>query len=131
VRREQREEATDAELFDVVIGSEPSAEAAYVKLTCRAELEAALGSAMSSLDDRERALLRHAFVDRRNVDEIGAVYGIHRATAARWIAAARVKLVARTQNDLSERLGVSEREARSIIAAALSGVGSQLLATLR
>jgi RNA polymerase sigma-70 factor (ECF subfamily) len=129
-QRESREEPTDADLFEVVIGAEESAEAAYVKLACRDEFEAALAFAMGELSDRDRSLLRHAFVDRRNIDEIGAVYGVHRATAARWIAAARAQLVEHTRADLTRRLGVSDLEAKSIINAALSGVGSMLLAKL-
>lgn len=127
VQRETREEPTDAELFEVVIGADAGAEAAYVKLACRAELEAALAGAMASLDDRERALLRHAFVDRRSIDEIGVIYAVHRATAARWVASARGKLVERTLEDLTGRLDISLTEARSIVAAGLSGVGSMLL----
>jgi RNA polymerase sigma-70 factor, ECF subfamily len=130
VQRETREEPTDEALFEVMVGSDPSAEAAYVKLACRAELEGALAVAMASLSDRDRGLLRHAFVDGRSVDEIGAIYGVHRATAARWVAAARAQLVDFTRADLVRRLAISETEARSIIAAALSGVGSMLLARL-
>lgn len=128
--RETREQPTDDRLFDVMLGSDANAEAAYVKLTCRAELEAALATAMSRVDDRARCLLRHAFVDGRNIDEIGAIYGVHRATAARWIAAARAELVDATRADLMRRLGISATDAGSIIAAALSGVGSMLLARL-
>jgi RNA polymerase sigma-70 factor, ECF subfamily len=130
VQRETREEPTDDALFDVMLGSDPSAETAYVKLACRAELEGALAFAMGALADRDRCLLRHAFVDGRSVDEIGAIYGVHRATAARWVAAARVQLVELTRADLVRRLAISETEARSIIAAALSGVGSMLLSRL-
>ncbi len=130
-QRERREEpTTDAELFEVVIGAEPGAEAAYVKLTCRAEFEAAFAVAMNELSARDKSLLRHAFVDGRNVDDIGAIYGVHRATAARWVAAARSELVDRTRTDLIRRLDISEAEARSIIVAALSGVGSMLVAKL-
>jgi len=130
VQRESREEPTDEALLDVVIGAEPGAEAAYVKLACREAFEASFAAAMATLDARERALLRHAFVDGRNVDDIGAVYGVHRATAARWVAAAREALVTRTRKDLVRRLGITETEAGSIIAAALSGVGSFLIARL-
>lgn len=126
-QRETREEPTDAELFEVVIGAEPTAEATYIKHTCREEFEAAFAFGMSELDHRDKSLLRHAFVDRRNVDDIGAIYGVHRATAARWVAAARIRLVEQTRADLMLRLGVSETEARSIIIAALSGVGSMLV----
>lgn len=130
-QREMREQPTEVEVFDGVIGSMPGAEAAYVKLACRADFEAALEAAMKSLGDREKNLLRHAFVDLRNVGEIGAIYAVHRATAARWVAAARDKLVEETLANLMRRLRISETEARSIVKASLSGVGSMLLARLR
>jgi RNA polymerase sigma-70 factor (ECF subfamily) len=129
-QRETREEPTDGVLFDGIIGATPGAEAAYLKLACRADFEVALETAMREMDDRERSLLRHAFVDQRSIDEIGAIYAVHRATAARWIAAAREKLALRTLSHLMLRLRVSEAEARSIVAASLSGVGSMLLARL-
>ncbi len=130
VQRETREEPTDDALFEVVIGSSPSAEGTYLKLACREAFEAALAEAVAALADRERALLRHAFVDGRNVDVIGSIYGVHRATAARWIAAARDRLVDLTRARLVAQLRISEAEAQSIIAAALSGVGSRLIARL-
>ena len=129
-QRETREVPTDSPLFEVAIGADPGAELVYLKLTCREELEAALTFALGSLSDRDRALLRHAFVDGRNVDVIGAVYGVHRATAARWVASARERLVEATRQDLMQRLRVSDVEAHSIICAALSGVGSVLLRRL-
>jgi RNA polymerase sigma-70 factor (ECF subfamily) len=129
-QRETREEPIDDELMDIVIGADPGAEAAYVKLTCRAEFEEAFATALASLADRDRGLLRHAYVDGRNVDEIGAVYAVHRATAARWIASARAELVDRTRTNLIRRLAITDAEARSIIAGALSGVGSMLISKL-
>jgi RNA polymerase sigma-70 factor (ECF subfamily) len=129
-QRETREQPTDDELMDDVIGADPGAESAYLKLACRAEFEEAFGAALASLADRDRGLLRHAYVDGRNVDEIGAVYGVHRATAARWIASARTELVDRTRANLIRRLAISDAEARSIIANALSGVGSMLISKL-
>lgn len=128
--RETREVPTDSPLFEVAIGADPGAEMVYLKLACREELEAALTFALGSLSDRDRALLRHAFVDGRNVDELGAIYGVHRATAARWVAAARERLVETTRQDLMQRLRVSDVEAHSIICAAMSGVGSVLLRRL-
>jgi len=128
--RETREVPTDSPLFEVAIGADPGAELVYLKLACREELEAAIACALRLLSDRDRALLRHAFVDGRNVDEVGAVYGVHRATAARWVASARQRLVEATRQDLMQRLQISDVEAHSIICAAMSGVGSLLLRRL-
>jgi RNA polymerase sigma-70 factor, ECF subfamily len=129
-QRETREAPADDHLIELVIGDEPSAEAAYMKLACRAEFEAAFSAALGALSDRDRGLLRYAFVDRRSIDEIGAIYGVHRATAARWVAGARGQLVDLTRADLMRRLAISDAEAKSIIVAALSGVGSMLISKI-
>ena len=81
---------------------------------------------MRGLDDRSKNLLRHAYVDGHGIDAIGAIYGVHRATAARWVERAREQLVTQTIADLMQRHRVSEQEARSIVSTGLSGVGSML-----
>ena len=129
-QRETREEPTDAALFDALMGGTGGADVAYVKLASRAEFEAALSFAMRGLGDRDKNLLRHAYVDGRSIDEIGALYAVHRATAARWVASARTQLVDRTLEDLMRRLRISQSEAQSIVAASLSGIGSMLFAKL-
>jgi RNA polymerase sigma-70 factor, ECF subfamily len=128
--REGRERPTDAAFFDAVIDSSPDVEAAYLKEACRIEFDEALCAALKSLEPRDRALLRYAFADGANVDQIGAVYRVHRATAARWVAAARDLLVERTRAELMARLRVSETEAGSIVRAALSRMGGSLLRRL-
>jgi RNA polymerase sigma-70 factor (ECF subfamily) len=122
--REGRERPTDAAFFDAVLDSGASAEAAYLKLSCRADFQAALAAAFEALEARDKSLLRYAFADGLGVDEVGAIFRVHRATAARWIARARDQLVKGTRAELMKRLGVGERDAASIVRAALSGVGS-------
>jgi RNA polymerase sigma-70 factor (ECF subfamily) len=128
--REARERPTEAAFFESVVDASPDAEAAYLKEACRAEFEQAFAAAMESLEPRDRALLRYAFADGSSVDQIGAVYGVHRATAARWVAAARDALVERTRAELMARLRVSETEAGSIVRVALSRMGMSLLRRL-
>ncbi len=47
--------------------------------------------------------------------EIGAVYGVHGATAARWIAAARETLVRTIRTTFAERLQISKQELESVL----------------
>jgi RNA polymerase sigma-70 factor (ECF subfamily) len=122
--RETREHPKEAAFFDAILDSRADAEAAYLKLSCRAAFEAALTAAFEKLDPRDKSLLRYAFADGLGVDEVGAIFRVHRATAARWIAKARDLLVKNTRAELMKRLGVGERDAASIVRAALSGVGS-------
>jgi RNA polymerase sigma-70 factor (ECF subfamily) len=57
------------------------------------ELEAAFRSSFAALAPRERNLLRYQVLDRLGIDRIGALHGVHRVTAARWIAHARKALI--------------------------------------
>ncbi len=125
--RETRERPTEGAFFDAVVDAQADAEAAYLKQACRAEFEEAFVEAMTRLLPREKLLLRYAFADRMSVDQIGAVYRVHRATAARWVARAREKLVGETRSALRDRLQVGSAEAESIVRAAISGMGSSLI----
>ncbi len=71
---------------------------------------AALRDAVATLSPRLLAALRMSFVDALSIDEIGAVYAVHRATAARWIQRACDDVFARTRELLAERLALSGTE---------------------
>jgi RNA polymerase sigma-70 factor (ECF subfamily) len=57
------------------------------KKTHAPTLNRALEEALTGLEARDRQLLRLHFVERQSVDRIGDLYGVHRATAARWVVA--------------------------------------------
>jgi RNA polymerase sigma-70 factor (ECF subfamily) len=86
-----------------------------LKAQYRVEFAAALGEALLDLDPRERTLLRLSVLDQLGIDEIGAIYAVHRATAARWLVKARGALVAATQKRLAGRLALDEGEVTSVI----------------
>ena len=71
---------------------------------------AALRDAVNALEPRQRAVLRMSFVDGLSIDEIGAVYAVHRATAARWIQRACDGLFDSTRDLLAKRLALSPSE---------------------
>jgi RNA polymerase sigma-70 factor (ECF subfamily) len=84
------------------------------------ELDVALRAALAALDARQRVLLRLHHVDRWSLERLAGLYEISRATAARWLSAARQALYERTKRHLRERLRVTSGEFASI--AALVGV---------
>jgi RNA polymerase sigma-70 factor (ECF subfamily) len=124
--RERREQPTDDAFFDAMLDASADAEVRLVKRMCREDLRAALAAAFSRMPPRDRTVLRYAFADGLGVDDVGAIYRVHRATAARWIAKARDRFVRATHVELTHRLGISRADAMSIIRAALSGFGSWL-----
>ncbi len=87
----------------------------HLKRLYRHEFKQAFESAIASLTARRRNLLRQHFVYGLTTEQIGSVYRVHRATAARWLLAAREQLVAATRNDLGDRLGVGREDVDSIM----------------
>jgi RNA polymerase sigma-70 factor (ECF subfamily) len=77
-----------------------------------------------------RAVLRMSVVDGLSIDEIGAVYGVHRATAARWVQRACNTLYGETRTLMTERLALTATEldrVTALIQSQLSLNLSQLL----
>jgi RNA polymerase sigma-70 factor (ECF subfamily) len=112
-KRARRTVPLDEALLAELAPSDP--ETAALKARCRDELRAAFSAALEALPPRSRTLLRYQLVDGLGVTEIGAIYQVHRATAARWLAKIRDDLVDDTRRRLSERLHLSDAEARSMI----------------
>jgi RNA polymerase sigma-70 factor (ECF subfamily) len=79
------------------------------------ELATAFRAAVGSLPQRDRLLLRMHILGGLSIDAMGAAHGVHRATAARWLARVRERLYKRTRRELLDRLGVSSRELDSIL----------------
>jgi RNA polymerase sigma-70 factor (ECF subfamily) len=75
----------------------------------------AIQTALGELSTRERTVLRLHFCDGLNIDQIGVVYRVHRATVARWIARAREELLETVRKTLRARLGVTPSELRSLL----------------
>lgn len=86
-----------------------------LKAQYRSEFAVALRDAIAALDAEDRTLLRQQIVDQLSIDEIGTAYGVHRATAARWLVRARDKLVAETHTALAARLKLPVDEIESVI----------------
>ncbi|MFN0247014.1 MAG: sigma factor-like helix-turn-helix DNA-binding protein [Kofleriaceae bacterium] len=70
----------------------------------------ALRDAVAELEPRLKSALKMSYVDGLSIDEIGAVYVVHRATAARWIQKACDEVFAKTRELLVERLELSTTE---------------------
>jgi len=98
-----------------VSGGTPDPELDYMKRRYTAEFQAAFQAALEGLTPRERNLLRMHTIDGLNLDQIGAVHRVHRATVARWIAAARESLLERTRKGLEEKLKLQGSEFESLM----------------
>jgi RNA polymerase sigma-70 factor, ECF subfamily len=122
VMRSGKELASDDRIFDSVLDGTDDPEARLVRERCKAELRDGFAAALASLDTRDRNLLRHAFLEEMSIDAIGTVYRVHRATAARWVSAARGRLLDAFRGTMKARLSVTETELESLVRWARSGV---------
>ena len=122
VTRGPKERSSDDDLFSALPCDDDDPEIVHLRAECRGELKGAFAEAIRSLETRDRNLLRHAFVDGLGVDAVGAIYGVHRATAARWLSAARARLMESLRTHLAERLRLEPTEIDSLLRWARSGV---------
>jgi RNA polymerase sigma-70 factor (ECF subfamily) len=103
----------DAVLEARSAGDDP--ELQYMKAAYRAAFKEAFQEALDSLEPRERTLLKQQIVDGLSIDELGALYQVHRATAARWVQSAREKLLTRTRRTFMQSARISSDECESIM----------------
>jgi RNA polymerase sigma-70 factor (ECF subfamily) len=105
----------DADGFDDLPVAADDPELARLKAQHRAAFKAAFEDAVRGLAARERSLLGLAIVKGLGIDKVAAIYGVHRATAARWITQARANLTHAVQERLGARLGVDPAEAAGLL----------------
>lgn len=82
----------------------------------------ALKNAVRALPSRDRNLLRLQLVGRCSIDQLGRMYLVHRATAARWLENARNQVFESVRQQIKAEHRLSDTEFQSIA----RGVQSQL-----
>jgi RNA polymerase sigma-70 factor (ECF subfamily) len=98
----------------------PDPELVYLRRHYGERFRAAFAEAVANLLPRERNLMRHAVIDGLGIDQIAAIYHVHRATAARQLRHARQALVDATRDRLRTALGVTASELESILRVLMS-----------
>jgi RNA polymerase sigma-70 factor (ECF subfamily) len=114
-RKTRREVGLDEEMAEAVPGASSDPELVYLRAKYRAEFQDAFRGAIDALSVQERNLLRHHYIDRLSIDRIGAIYRIHRMTAARRLTAIREKLVESTRRRLADHLALDTAELASVL----------------
>lgn len=129
-KKRDRETSVDRDLDDALgAGGDPVLD--QLKADYRAQFATALREAIAALSAEDRTLLRQQIVDQLSIDELGAAYGVHRATAARWINRARGALVAATRDRLAANLRLPVDEIDSVIRLVQSRLDASVVRFLR
>ena len=105
----------DDEILNVLVSMDAGPELHAAKSLYREKFRAAVEETLSSLSKREKTVLRLHFIDGLNIDGIGAIYRVHRATVARWLVAIRARALADLRQRLSLHLGGTPSELRSLV----------------
>ena len=106
----------DDEVLNLLVSMDAGPEIDAARSLYRDRFRAAVEQTLDSLSGREKTILRLHFVDGLNIEGIGAIYRVHRATVARWLVAIRARVVSELRKRLSLHLGGTPSELRSLIA---------------
>lgn len=90
-------------------------ELGYLKSHYREAFKRAFTTAVSSLTSQQRNILRFNVVEGLSVDQIGAVYRMHRSSVSRRLVGTRKTLLEATREELGRLLKVNGEEFDSIM----------------
>jgi RNA polymerase sigma-70 factor, ECF subfamily len=87
----------------------------YLKKACGDAFQEAFREALATLTPKDRLLLKHRFTYDLSCEEIGAIYGVNRTTAFRWVTDARARLVEATRASIVSRLRLGRGDFSSVV----------------
>lgn len=109
----------------------PDLASRYSRAEINRAIKQAFARAVACMSPRQRNFLRHAQVDMLTLDQIAALYSVHRATVARVLAQARTELSENTRKELAAQLGLADEALDSVVGAADSRLDLSLSRVLR
>jgi RNA polymerase sigma-70 factor (ECF subfamily) len=124
----------DRRAREVLVGSTPvlvaspdhEPETGLLLKAHKVALDEAFQEALALLSSRDRSVLRYHFGEKLSIDEIGAIYRVHRSTVARWIARACEALSEQTRDAFRRRLTVTEETFQRLVGLLESRIGVEL-----
>lgn len=115
INKARREIGIGDDAFFDLLSPASDPQLGYLRELYRTDVEAAVRDAIAAIAEPARALLRYSVVHGWSVDRIAALYGVHRATAARRVTAARAELGDAIRVALCARLAISIDQVDSIV----------------
>lgn len=93
---------------DVFVADGVMPDLAFIREMHREQFSQAFLMAFAELTDRQRTLLKLAYVDGLSMDKIGLIYGAHKSSVSRWLTEAREQLDQSTRSHLKSSLDISD-----------------------
>lgn len=88
----------------------------YLKQEYRGDFSVAFEAAMSQLSAKSRNLLYYHTVQGLSLEQMSAIYRVHRTTVFRWLRDARHEILQYTRENLASRLLLDDSQVDSILA---------------
>jgi RNA polymerase sigma-70 factor (ECF subfamily) len=101
-----------------------------IKRRYKDAFNAALAASLLALPPRDATLLRLHHAEGVSLDALAQMYGAHRATIARWLAAARARVLDAVRARLADELSISPSDVESLVGDLQSQVDISLIALL-
>jgi RNA polymerase sigma-70 factor (ECF subfamily) len=130
VRERIAHRARQAELPERLAQADVNPLSDIVRSRYAADFQEALAAAVRDLSPRDRNLLRLRLVGLCSIDQLGRMYRVNRATAARWLEAVRKRVFEAVRRQLQLAHGLTDREFDSIARSVQSQLDLRLSATL-
>lgn len=105
-----RHEAKEAELPARELAAPTNVELSLIKAQYREAFMAGFTRAVAAASRRDRNLLRLHFLGGVTLEQLAQMYGVHRATVVRWLAAARETVFGATRDHVAETIGAPTEE---------------------
>jgi RNA polymerase sigma-70 factor, ECF subfamily len=122
-RTDHRLSLEDEGVFEHLIAAQnPQTE--LLAAEARTLLRTSLSAAINTLNERDKTLLRLHLFHKMSIDDLGRMYDVHRATAARWLGKIHAQLDLATREQLAKALATSTDHLDSVLAIARSGLSS-------
>lgn len=105
-----RLEEREAELPAREIAAAGNLELSLIKAQYRAAFVDGFARAVATATRRDRNLLRLHFLGGVTLEQLATMYGVHRATVVRWLAAAREAVFGATREHVAAAIGAPPEE---------------------
>jgi RNA polymerase sigma-70 factor (ECF subfamily) len=113
LKAQPRESQLDAKTLESFVVGTTGAEDRAVKIIWQPRLREAIEASLAELPTREKTVLRLHYIEGLNIEAIGTMYQVHRATVARWLLAIRASVLDKIRERLSITLPSTTSEIRS------------------
>jgi RNA polymerase sigma-70 factor (ECF subfamily) len=122
VLKKSKREVPESEISEIAEKASGDPELMLLKAQYRADFHAAVETAIENMNSANAMILRQHFVDGLSIDELGKLYALHRATAARRLANAKQMLVASIRTEFKKKAKLDDDECESVLRLVRSGL---------